>query len=186
MTVRGADVRFRSPHDAYAAGIATIYQDLALAPRARDLAERLPRRGVDARFGLLDKARMRADAASYMARLGVRIADMDAPVRTLSGGQRQAVAISRALRWNAELIVMDEPTAALGVKETAQVLDLIRRLKARRHDRHPGQPQHGRCGRGREPRRDLQERTQGDRPRGRGARCRQAGAYGDDGTQLRG
>ena len=66
----------------------------------------------------------------YMARLGVSISDMDTPVANLSGGQRQAVAISRALRWNAELIVMDEPTAALGVKETAQVLDLIRRLKA--------------------------------------------------------
>ena len=65
-----------------------------------------------------------------MARLGVTIADMDAPVANLSGGQRQAVAISRAPRLNAGLIVMDEPTAALGVKETAQVLDLIRRLKA--------------------------------------------------------
>jgi ABC-type sugar transport system ATPase subunit len=73
---------------------------------------------------------MRSDAAAYMARLGVAIADMDAPVANLSGGQRQAVAISRALRLDAGLIVMDEPTAALGVKETAQVLDLIRRLKA--------------------------------------------------------
>ena len=82
------------------------------------------------RFGLLDKARMRTEATNYMARLGVTIADMDTPVANLSGGQRQAVAISRALRVNAELIVMDEPTAALGVKETAQVLDLIRRLKA--------------------------------------------------------
>ncbi len=82
------------------------------------------------RFGLLDKARMRRDAASYMGRLGITLTDMDIAVENLSGGQRQAVAISRALRWNAELIVMDEPTAALGVKETAQVLDLIRRLKA--------------------------------------------------------
>ena len=73
---------------------------------------------------------MRADSARYMARLGVTIANMDAPVANLSGGQRQAVAISRALRLNAGLIVMDEPTAALGVKETAQVLDLISRLKA--------------------------------------------------------
>ena len=61
--------------------------------------------------------------------------DPDKAVENLSGGQRQAVAIARALRLNAELIVMDEPTAALGVKETAQVLDLIRRLKARRQDR---------------------------------------------------
>ena len=73
---------------------------------------------------------MRADAAGYMARLGVDDRRHGTPVANLSGGQRQAVAISRALRLNAELIIMDEPTAALGVKETAQVLDLIRRLKA--------------------------------------------------------
>jgi simple sugar transport system ATP-binding protein len=133
MTVRGAAVRFRSPHDAHAAGIATIYQDLALAPRLAIwknvfLGAELTRgfKGL----GLLDKARMRRDAASYMARLGITVADPDKPVENLSGGQRQAVAIARALRLNAELIVMDEPTAALGVKETAQVLDLIRRLKA--------------------------------------------------------
>ena len=129
MTVRGAAVRFRSPHDAYAAGIATIYQDLALSPSLA-IWQNVFLGAELTRFGLLDKARMRTDAASYMARLGVSISDMDAPVANLSGGQRQAVAISRALRWNAELIVMDEPTAALGVKETAQVLDLIRRLKA--------------------------------------------------------
>jgi simple sugar transport system ATP-binding protein len=65
-----------------------------------------------------------------MARLGIIVTDPDKPVENLSGGQRQAVAISRALRLNADLIIMDEPTAALGVKETGQVLDLIRRLKA--------------------------------------------------------
>ena len=129
MTVRGAAVRFRSPHDAYAAGIATIYQDLALSPRLA-IWKNVFLGAELTRFGLLDKARMRADAARYMARLGVTIADMDIAVENLSGGQRQAVAISRALRLNAELIVMDEPTAALGVKETAQVLELIRRLKA--------------------------------------------------------
>lgn len=129
MTVRGDAVRFRSPQDAYAAGIATIYQDLALSPSLA-IWQNVFLGAELARFGLLDKARMRSDAAAYMARLGVAIADMDAPVANLSGGQRQAVAISRALRLNAGLIVMDEPTAALGVKETAQVLDLIRRLKA--------------------------------------------------------
>jgi simple sugar transport system ATP-binding protein len=129
MTVRGDAVRFRSPQDAYAAGIATIYQDLALSPSLA-IWQNVFLGAELTRFGLLDKARMRSDAAAYMARLGVAIADMDAPVANLSGGQRQAVAISRALRLNAGLIVMDEPTAALGVKETAQVLDLIRRLKA--------------------------------------------------------
>jgi ABC-type sugar transport system ATPase subunit len=129
MIVRGATAHFRSPHDAHAAGIATIYQDLALAPRLA-IWKNVFLGAELTRYGLLDKARMRVDAAHYMARLGVTIADMDTAVENLSGGQRQAVAIARALRLNAELIVMDEPTAALGVRETAQVLDLIRRLKA--------------------------------------------------------
>jgi len=129
ISARGAAVRFRSPHDAHAAGIATIYQDLALAPHLA-IWQNVFLGAELTRFGLLDKTRMRADAARYMTRLGVTLSDMDAAVENLSGGQRQAVAIARALRLNAELIVMDEPTAALGVKETAQVLDLIRRLKA--------------------------------------------------------
>ena len=129
MTVRGSVVRFRSPHDAHAAGIATIYQDLALSPRLA-IWQNVFLGAELTRFGLLDKARMRADAATYLARLGITLTDTDMAVENLSGGQRQAVAIARALRLNAALIVMDEPTAALGVKETAQVLDLIRRLKA--------------------------------------------------------
>ena len=128
MSVRGAEVRFRSPHDAYTSGIATIYQDLALSPRLA-IWKNVFLGAELTRFGLLDKARMRRDATGYMARLGITVADPDKAVENLSGGQRQAVAISRALRWNADLIIMDEPTAALGVKETAQVLDLIRRLK---------------------------------------------------------
>jgi ABC-type sugar transport system ATPase subunit len=79
---------------------------------------------------LLDKPRMAAEARSYLARLSVSIADMRRPVAGLSGGQRQAVAICRALRWDAAIIIMDEPTAALGVRETAQVLSLIRHLKS--------------------------------------------------------
>jgi ABC-type sugar transport system ATPase subunit len=79
---------------------------------------------------VLDKKTMAREARGYLARLAVSIDDMTRPVERLSGGQRQAVAISRALRWNADIIIMDEPTAALGVKETAQVLDLIRKLKA--------------------------------------------------------
>jgi ABC-type sugar transport system ATPase subunit len=129
MRVRDTVVRFRSPHDAHAAGIATIYQDLALAPRL-SIWQNVFLGAELTRFGLLDKTRMRHEAATYMARLGSSLTDMNLAVENLSGGQRQAVAISRALRLNAALIVMDEPTAALGVKETAQVLDLIRRLKA--------------------------------------------------------
>jgi ABC-type sugar transport system ATPase subunit len=74
---------------------------------------------------------MRDESRRYLARLNVAIDDTDRAVDTLSGGQRQAVAIARALRWNARLVIMDEPTAALGVAESRQVLDLIRELRAR-------------------------------------------------------
>ena len=135
MALRGREVTFRSPHDALAQGVATIYQDLALAPRLSIAANvfmgaELTRSLLLPFIRVLDKRRMADEARGYLERLSVRIEDMDRPVERLSGGQRQAVAISRALRWNAEVIIMDEPTAALGVKETAQVLDLVRRLKA--------------------------------------------------------
>ena len=138
MSLRGVPVQFRSPHDALAQGVATIYQDLALAPRLSIAANIFMGAERTRAFGLpfiriLDKARMARESRDYLARLSVDIADMSRPVERLSGGQRQAVAISRALRWNAEIIIMDEPTAALGVKETAQVLDLIRALKAQGH-----------------------------------------------------
>ena len=77
---------------------------------------------------VLDKKAMIEQASGWMAQLGSAVTDARRPVASLSGGQRQSVAIGRALRWNAEVVVMDEPTAALGVKETAQVLDLIRAL----------------------------------------------------------
>ena len=125
----GRPVAFRSPRDALAAGIATIYQDLALAPRL-SIAENVFMGAERTRWLMLDKRRMRREASEYLARLVPVPPDPRRPVADLSGGQRQAVAISRALRWDAGLIVMDEPTAALGVAETAQVLDLIRRLSA--------------------------------------------------------
>lgn len=129
VTLDGAPVVFRSPQDALRRGVATIYQDLAVAPRLSIwqnvfLGSELTRRP----FGLLDKRRMAEMSRGFLARLAITIADMETPVERLSGGQRQAVAICRALRWDARIIIMDEPTAALGVKETAQVLDLIRRL----------------------------------------------------------
>lgn len=129
VTLDGAPVAFRSPQDALRRGVATIYQDLAVAPRLSIwqnvfLGSELTRRP----FGLLDKRRMAEMSRGFLARLAITIADMETPVERLSGGQRQAVAICRALRWDARIIIMDEPTAALGVKETAQVLGLIRRL----------------------------------------------------------
>ena len=133
MLLAGTEVRFRSPHDALGQGVATIYQDLALAPRlsiaanvfmGSELTQPLLLRFLR----VLDKAAMVREATRLLARLSVRIDNIAAPVERLSGGQRQAVAIARVLRWDARLIIMDEPTAALGVRETAQVLDLIRRL----------------------------------------------------------
>ena len=125
-------MRFGSPQGALAAGVATIYQDLALAPRQPIwqnifIGAELTR----SRLGLAPARQARACAKSrgaYLARLNVAIDDTDRPVDTLSGGQRQAVAIARALRWNARLVIMDEPTAALGVAESRQVLDLVREL----------------------------------------------------------
>jgi len=135
IRLRGQETRFRSPHDALAQGVATIYQDLALAPRLSIAANvfmgaELTRPLLLPFLRVLDKARMASEARAYLARLSVSIDDMRRPVEGLSGGQRQAVAISRALRWNAGIIIMDEPTAALGVRETAQVLDLVRHLKS--------------------------------------------------------
>ena len=138
MALKGERVAFRSPHDALTKGVATIYQDLALAPRLSIFENVFMGAELTRPLGLpfiriLDKARMARESKGYLARLAVGIDDMRRPVEGLSGGQRQAVAISRALLWNSDLIIMDEPTAALGVKETAQVLDLIGRLKAEGH-----------------------------------------------------
>ncbi len=133
MRLRGEAVRFASPHDALRRGLATIYQDLALAPRLAIyqnvfMGAELTR-GVGP-LRVLDKPAMIEQARGYLAQLGSSVTDTTRPVAGLSGGQRQSVAIARALRWNADVVVMDEPTAALGVKETGQVLDLIRALIA--------------------------------------------------------
>lgn len=129
----GAPVRFAGPHDALLQGIATIYQDLAVAPSMSIwqnifMGAELVRTLLPG-LRVLDKRAMRRKAAQLLSGLDQDIADMDRPVSELSGGQRQAVAIARALLWQARIIIMDEPTAALGVKETAQVLALIGRLK---------------------------------------------------------
>jgi len=112
--------------------VATIYQDLALAPRQPIwqnifIGAELTRTLLPG-IAVLDKVRMRDEARRYLGGLNIAIDDPNRAVDTLSGGQRQAVAIARALRWNARLVIMDEPTAALGVAESRQVLDLIREL----------------------------------------------------------
>ncbi len=134
IRLKGRTVHFASPADALQQGVATIYQDLALAPRMAIyqnvfMGSELLRRSPVPGLKLLDKPAMRQAAQGYLGRLKIRLADMDVAVNTLSGGQRQAVAIARALRWQADIVIMDEPTAALGVKETRQVLDLIHEIK---------------------------------------------------------
>jgi simple sugar transport system ATP-binding protein len=127
IEIEGRAVRFGSPLDALKAGVATIYQDLALAPR-QPIWQNIFIGAELTRGMLLDKPRMREESRRYLARLNIAIADVDRAVDTLSGGQRQAVAIARALHWNARLVIMDEPTAALGVAESRQVLGLIGEL----------------------------------------------------------
>ncbi len=134
IRVRGEAMVVASPQQALKSGIATIHQDLGLAPRMTIyqnifMGSELERRILGLR--ILDKRAMREQSRVYLDRLGIGLTSMDAPVEELSGGQRQAVAICRALRWNAEVIIMDEPTAALGVRETEHVLDLVRMLKQR-------------------------------------------------------
>lgn len=134
LTLAGRERRFTSPHDALAAGIATIYQELAVVPRMTIyqnvfLGSEVERRILGLKF--LAKRTMRRQSRDYLRELQSTLDDMRTSVENLSGGQRQAVAISRALRWQARVIILDEPTAALGVRETAVVLDLIRQLKQR-------------------------------------------------------
>lgn len=129
---KNQEVHLRSPQDAWRLGIATIYQELALAGKmdisdniflGRELRRRIL--GVP----LLDRTRMRRRSKELLDQLDVHIPSLDAWVEQLSGGQRQGIAIARALNLEAELIVMDEPTAALAVAEVRKVLDFIRRLR---------------------------------------------------------
>jgi fructose transport system ATP-binding protein len=133
----GEPVHFRSPGDARRAGIETVYQDLAVAP-ALDIATNIflgreqRRRGpLGLLLRMLDKRAMRREATRHFSELKIGVQSITQPVESLSGGQRQGVAVARAATWAQRLVIMDEPTAALGVKETGQVLDLIRRVRER-------------------------------------------------------
>jgi fructose transport system ATP-binding protein len=132
-----APVHFRSPLDARRLGIETVYQDLAVAP-ALDIATNLflgrevCRSGpIGSWFRLLDKGRMRREAQREMDELKFHLPSIDSAVEKLSGGQRQGVAVARAAIFARRLVIMDEPTAALGVRESGQVLNLIRTIRDR-------------------------------------------------------
>ena len=130
----GERTRFASPQDARDRGIETIYQDLALADNlsigANIFLGREPKRRVMGFLPVLDRREMAKAAKATMALLDFHVERLEAPVSAFSGGQRQAVAIGRAIHWNAKVLIMDEPTASLGVPEQRKVLALIQSLKA--------------------------------------------------------
>jgi ABC-type sugar transport system ATPase subunit len=133
ITYQGQDITNKNPQEVRDLGIETIYQDLALADNL-DVGVNLflGREKMTTAFGflpVLDRKLMREEAKKSLKDLGIVVNDLSIPVRYLSGGQRQAIAISRAVYWNAKVLIMDEPTAALGVPEQREVKDLIKRLK---------------------------------------------------------
>jgi ABC-type sugar transport system ATPase subunit len=128
--VDGDRVEFHSPIDAQAAGMSTVFQDLALV-EVLDVASNLflgraPRRGP-----FVDRKRMLNESADQLQALKIRLPSVRVPVGMLSGGQRQAVAVARAVMQGSRTVLMDEPTAALGVRETAQVVEIMRELRSR-------------------------------------------------------
>ncbi len=127
--VRGEEAEISNPRDAKAYGIETIYQTLALADNVDAAANLFLGRELMTRWGTLDDTAMEAEARKVMGRLNPNFKRFKEPVSSLSGGQRQSVAIARAILFNARILIMDEPTAALGPQETAQVGELIKQLK---------------------------------------------------------
>ena len=127
----GSPTRIHSPNDAEALGITTIYQDLALCDNL-DIVQNMFLGHEKMRHGLLDEARMELAARKTLSDLHVTtVRSIRQPVASLSGGQRQSVAVAKAVMSEAKLVIMDEPTAALGVAQTRMVLDLIKRLSSR-------------------------------------------------------
>ncbi len=129
IRVAGKPVQFHSPNDARRYAIETIYQTLALADNLDAPANFFLGRELRTPLGFLDKKRMAEEAAEALAGLNPNFTDIERPVRQMSGGQRQAIAIARAIHFNVRVLIMDEPTAALGPHETAQVGALVQRLR---------------------------------------------------------
>jgi simple sugar transport system ATP-binding protein len=134
ILIEGRPVHLTSAVAARHVGIETVYQDLALAPDLDPaanlyLGREILRDGILGKLGILDKAEMRRRSGEAFAALGVGLQSTSSPIATLSGGQRQGVAVSRAVTWASRVVFMDEPTAALGVVQTRNVLELIRRVR---------------------------------------------------------
>ena len=134
IVFEGQPVELHTPLDARRLGIETVYQDLALAAELDAganmfLGREVMRTGLLGRLGFIDKQAMRTQSRDAFKNLGVSLQDTAAPVATMSGGQRQGIAVSRAVTWASKVVFMDEPTAALGVVQTRNVLDLIGRVR---------------------------------------------------------
>ena len=127
--IDGKRAEINSPRDARDHNIETIYQTLALADNLDAASNLFLGRELTSPMGFVDDAKMAAETAKIMARLNPNFKKLKEPVSALSGGQRQSVAIARAVYFNAKILIMDEPTAALGVHETEMVADLIKELK---------------------------------------------------------
>jgi D-xylose transport system ATP-binding protein len=130
IRINGQDANINNPRDAKGYGIETIYQQLAVADNVDAAANLFLGREIITPIGTLDDAAMESKAREVMGRLNPNFRRFKEPVKALSGGQRQSVAIARAILFNARILIMDEPTAALGPQETAQVGDLIKQLKS--------------------------------------------------------
>lgn len=128
----GKPVQINKPNDAQGLGIATVYQDLALCDNI-DVVGNLYLGREIRKFGILDEVEMERRSRELLSTLSIRIPSVRIPIASLSGGQRQTVAIARSMLGEPKLVILDEPTAALGVEQTAQVLDLVERLRERGH-----------------------------------------------------
>ena len=130
----GQPIEMTNPQQVSALGIEVVYQDLALAPHLDPaqnvfLGRELPAKGILGKFGFMDNKEMRRQARASFDELGATVRSLTAPVGSMSGGQRQGIAIARAIAWASKLVFLDEPTAALGVVQTKNVLETIKRVR---------------------------------------------------------
>ncbi|RZQ59570.1 ATP-binding cassette domain-containing protein [Amycolatopsis suaedae] len=130
----GKEITLESPTVARRLGIETVYQDLAVAPELDPaanlfLGREIHRKGILGKLGMIDKAEMRRQAVEQFQRLGVTLQSTEVPIGSLSGGQRQSVAVVRSVVWASKVVFMDEPTAALGVVQRERVLDVIKKVR---------------------------------------------------------
>ena len=174
-------MHIRSTRDASALGIETVYQDLALADNL-DIVQNMFLGRERLRHRLLDEDSMEKQAAETLSTLRVTtVRSIRQPVASLSGGQRQAVAVAKAVMWNSKLVLLDEPTAALGVVQTRTVLDLVKRLRDQRAGGDGDLPQPERRLRGRGPDRGALPGPDGGPRAGCGLRPAERGGVHDDG-----